>query len=69
MSGIIDQQVYTYSRVPSVGVYLLINNPRPPWLLIFLFYSTQDIFIPTSPIIKFQSFLLSINSHFHQSPS
>ena len=35
MSGIIDQQVYTYSRVPSVGVYLLINNPRPPLIVNF----------------------------------
>ena len=54
-----DQQLYrvaldilwTYSRVP--------NNrpPPPPRLLIFRFFSTQDIFI------------LSVNSHFHHSPS
>ena len=51
-----------YSRVP--------NNRHPP-LLIFRFFSTQDIFIPTSPIINFQPFLLtflSVNSHFNHSP-
>ena len=53
----------TYSWVP---------NNRPPRLLIFLFFSAQDIFIPTPPIINFQSFLftfLSVNSHFYHSPS
>ena len=38
----------------------------PPRLLIFWFFSTQDIFIPTplppSPIINFQSFLLTFLS-------
>ena len=41
-------------------------------LLIFRFFSTQGIFIPTPPIINFQSFLLtflSVKSHFHHSPS
>ena len=54
---------FTYSRVP---------NNRPPRLLIFQFFSTQDIFIPTPPIINSQSFLLtflSVNSHFHHSLS
>ena len=38
----------------------------PPRLLIFRFFFTQDIFIPTLPIINFQSFLLTfltVNSH------
>ena len=36
------------------------------------FFSTQDVFIPTRPIINLQSFLptfLTVNSHFHHNPS
>ena len=62
MSGIIDQQVYTYSRVPRAGVYLLINNPRPPWLLIFLFYSTQDILFQPPLLLNFSHIF---QSHAH----
>ena len=59
------KHMHTYSRVPN-------NRPPPPRLLIFRFFSTQDIFISTSPFINFQSFLLtflSVNSHFDHSPS
>ena len=55
--------LYIYSRVP---------NNCPPRLLTSRFFSTQDIFIPTPPIINFQSFLLTFlgeNSNFHHSPS
>ena len=55
---------FTYSRVP--------NNRPPPSIVNFSIFSTQDIFIPTPPIINFQSFLLtflSVNGHFHHSLS
>ena len=38
--------------------YSRVANNCTPQLLIFRFFSTQDIFIPNSPIINFQSFLL-----------
>ena len=53
----------TYSRVP---------NNRPPRLLTFRFFPTQDTFVPTPSIINFQSFFLtffSVNSHFYHSPA
>ena len=73
------KDVIAYSWVPNNRPLPIVNfsiffhpghlysNPPPT-----PFFSTQDLFIPTTPIINFQSFLLtflSVNSHFPHNPS
>ena len=62
-----------YSRVSNNRLPQPSPPPPPsPRIVNFSIFSTQDIFIPTPTIINFQSFLLiflSVNSHFHHSPS
>ena len=63
------------SMSQMIYIYIYTLESRiivPPRLLTSRFFSTQDIFIPTPPIINFQSFLLTFlreNSNFHHSPS
>ena len=57
----------TYSRVPN-------NRPPPPIVNFSIFFHPGHLYSNPTPttIINFQSFLLtilSVNSHFHHSPT